>query len=281
MKRKTSFIKILAILFMGLVLLCACGKKGPKVVFPAKPDAVPGPVAYGSTKKFPVLMYHNLCEDESGVNSQTITVEKFRSDLEWLKDNNYYAMLPRELVNESRHVPENAVMITFDDGYKSNYELAFPVLKELGICAEISLITYNVDHSDEYTIFMNWDEVKEMSDSGLVEIGSHTHYLHNPDNEGMLYPDQDNGVDRAVTVEDLRNDLQTSADLIEEHTGQKPYTFSYPYGSAKTKAYNDVVDSIYPVNFGTQTGVANLWKGSKRMARYRVSQDTVLADILK
>lgn len=282
MSRKTGSI-IALMLIAGLFLLCACkdagiigGADGPTVI------VLPGGESHSgdkTTDSFYVLMYHNLCEDESGVNSQTVTAAKFKEDMQWLADNGYTSFFPSELQGK-KTLPEKSVVITFDDGYKSNYTFAYPILRELGLKAEISLVTYNVENSDLYVIFMNWDEAKELAQSGVVEIGSHTHWLHNPDNGGNVYTDEKNGVDRAASAEALREDLETSSRLIEEHTGIKPVTFAYPYGAAETKGYSEIVDSVFPVNFSTNPGTAKL-PGTVRLPRYRIDQKTKLESILK
>ncbi len=252
---------------------------------PEAPAAAAGPAADPSappalTPRFTVLMYHNGCMDEAGVNSETVTAAKLRDDLKWLKDNGYTTMLPRELQNLSG-VPEKTVIITFDDGYRSNHQLAFPLLRTYGMKALISLITYNVDNSGTYPMFLNWDQVAEMSASGLIEIGSHTHMLHNNDIAGAYSNGGRNGIERAASTEALREDLETSASLIEAHTGIAPVSFAYPFGAYyKPKEYREIVNDIFPVNFDVEESVCDLGNGTVLLHRFRVRQDTDISGIL-
>ena len=102
----------------------------------------------------PILMYHDVVEDGQPCNTWTVTAGRFRQDLKWLRDHGYTCVLPRDLVKG--HLPKGkAVLITFDDGYESNYRLAFPILKEYGDKAVISLITKYVD--DGVPGFLTWD----------------------------------------------------------------------------------------------------------------------------
>ena len=261
MKRKTGSKVIALLIIAGLFLLCSCSG-----------------ISETDTRYYHVLMYHSLCEDESGVNGETVTAAKFREDMQWLVDNGYTALFPSELLSMDE-VPEKCVMITFDDGYKSNYTLAYPILKELGLKAEISLITSCVDNSDTYTGFMNWDEVRELSESGLIEIGSHTHNLHNPENGGRMYEGEKNGIMRASSRKAIKEDLETSRNLIEEHTGIRPVVFSYPYGAAGSRWDKKAVDGIFPVSFGTVPGEAKL-SIKVRIPRYRIDQNTSLESVL-
>lgn len=77
-------------------------------------------------------MYHDLTLYPEECDDMTITAKRMENDLKWLADNNYTAILPRELntLIEEKKLTEKHVMITFDDGYLSNYELLFPLLKK-------------------------------------------------------------------------------------------------------------------------------------------------------
>lgn len=73
-------------------------------------------------------------------------------------------------------------MITFDDGYLSNYTLASPILKQTGMKATVALIVDHIEKADPSNTSrhsLDWDEVKAMYDSGLFQFGSHTYNLHN------------------------------------------------------------------------------------------------------
>jgi len=103
-------------------------------------------------KKTVILMYHGFTdrEAEEGVENSLglhCNIGEFRSQIEYLKKE--YAVISLEaLVDHYRNgakIPDNAVVITFDDGYRSNYSLAYPVLKEYGIPATVFLVTDFID----------------------------------------------------------------------------------------------------------------------------------------
>ena len=77
----------------------------------------------------PVLMYHHLVEDGQDCNDMTVTPSKLRSDLETILALGYTPVLPRELA-AGGPLPEKPILITFDDGYRSNYKLLYPILQE-------------------------------------------------------------------------------------------------------------------------------------------------------
>ena len=107
----------------------------------------------GNGQALPILMYHDVVEDGQPYNTWTVTAGRFRQDLQWLKDHGYACVLPRELARG--HLSRGkAVLITFDDGYESNYRLAFPILKEFGDKAAIALVTKSVDQGEPG--FLTW-----------------------------------------------------------------------------------------------------------------------------
>ena len=84
------------------------------------------------SSSMPILMYHNLTQDPNKTSSMTITDERFRLDMEFLESFGYTPLFPSEVeeIGEGkRSLPARPVMITFDDGYLSNYTIAAPILQ--------------------------------------------------------------------------------------------------------------------------------------------------------
>ncbi len=235
-------------------------------------------------RSVPILMYHNVTEDSAQVNSLTITADKFEADLRWLSDNGYETVLPRELA-EGTALPEKPVIITFDDGYKSNYLLVFPLLKKYNLKGEISVIVSNID-DPAYEGFMDWDMLREMNASGLVEIGSHSYDLHNPGTSGEVEEGGRNGVQRrkgeskSDFQDRVQRDLSTSRELLEKELGCRVYTFSYPYG-AKDLGSERIAESLFAVTLLTDPGYAQTAENLYDLKRLAVREDTELAELLK
>ena len=126
-------------------------------------------IIYNKTRKSFVLclMYHSV-DNEKGKGG--IFVNEFEEHIKWIKDKKTFKM--EELKNLNYTLPKNSILITFDDGYKNNYTLAFPILKKYNMKATIFLNTKFIG-KDEF--YLNWDEIKEMYESGLVDFQLHTH----------------------------------------------------------------------------------------------------------
>lgn len=100
-----------------------------------------------AAQSLPIVMYHDLTQDENATNKMTVTVERFRLDMEFLKEFGYTALLPADLIAIKRgtqQMPQKPIMITFDDGYRSNYDWAYPVLQQTGMKAAIAVVAYNI-----------------------------------------------------------------------------------------------------------------------------------------
>ena len=126
-------------------------------------------IIYNRTRKNFVLclMYHSV-DSEKGKGG--IFVDEFEEHVKSIKDKKTFKM--EELKNLNYTLPQNSILITFDDGYKNNYTLAFPILKKYNMKATIFLNTKFIGTDENY---LNWDEIKEMYESGLVDFQLHTH----------------------------------------------------------------------------------------------------------
>ncbi|MCL1874522.1 MAG: polysaccharide deacetylase family protein [Clostridiales bacterium] len=198
----------------------------------------------------PVLMYHNFSDNPDEVNSVTVSPQKFENDLTALKEAGYTTMLPHEVLEayEGGYLPQKPILITIDDGYLSNYQLAFPVLVKLGMKATIFVVGStigrftNAENTSYIRPHFNLEEAKDMNRSGLVSIQPHSYNLHFEENEELGQP---RGMDRLREEEDEDYENRLFADtsavkkIIEEEIGEKVISFSYPYGY-----YNKIADQI-------------------------------------
>ena len=236
-----------------------------------------------SGEKLPVLMYHHVVEDGQECNDMTVTVSRLREDLQWLKDNGYTTVLPRELA-AGEALPEKPVLITFDDGYRSNYNLAFPIFQEFEAKMVISVMVYMQDNAA--SDFITWAMCQEMVDSGLIEIGSHTYLLHNLDERGGSFDPQGvNGVQRKPEESDgdfqarVLDDIQRSYDLIAEKLEVSPTFFAYPFGLTEPDA-DGPIRELFPVTAVTLPKTADLSEGLWDLPRHTVTMNKSLDSIL-
>ena len=132
--------------------------------------------------KIPILLYHHL--SETAAESDTVlSPANFECQMKLLYENGYKAISFEDLiqfVEKGKRLPEKAVVITFDDGYYSNYEYAFPILQKYGFEATIFVIGHSIgqdmykDTGHKITPHFGTKEMQEMLASGLIKIHSHT-----------------------------------------------------------------------------------------------------------
>ncbi len=184
-----------------------------------------------------ILMFHRVWPRVPGLPFPLHNVEphRFREQLGGLLRRGYEFWALRKVLEyrcAGELVPPRTVVVTFDDGFQSVYTHAWPALKEFQIPATVFVNTAYLD-SDEPFPFDAWgvechslapresyrpltsDQCREMIDSGLIEIGAHTH--SHEDFRGR--PDE------------FRDDLQLSVDIVRERFGLDEVTFAFPYGS--------------------------------------------------
>lgn len=113
-------------------------------------------------------------------NSHIVETATFAADLKFLKANGYCTIGSRDLVNYlngGTQLPPRSVMLTFDDGPRNFYDVAFPLLKHYDAKA-VHFIAPGL-HAEEPAAStdarpMSWSEIREIHDSGLVDFQSHT-----------------------------------------------------------------------------------------------------------
>jgi len=117
------------------------------------------------------LMYHDLTEDASQTSDWRTTPEQFRADLQELLDLGYRPLSLEDYVSGEYEIGPDYFIVTFDDGYSSNAELAEPILREMGVPATMFVIT----GSTELDNHLSWEELAAMQSRGVISVYTHTH----------------------------------------------------------------------------------------------------------
>ncbi len=232
----------------------------------------PGPVPEVPNTKLPILMYHDVVEDGEAYGSWTVTESRFREDMQWLADNGYTAVSADELA-AGNPLPERAVLITFDDGYRSNYELAFPILVEYRMKAVISLIGHYLDDGNEW--FLTWDMCREMQESGFIEFGSHT-YAQHPAETCIRRKDGETQLQYGARV---FADVQKSIDRMETELGVPVIFLAYPNGRYDEWS-DDFMAEHFRVTVSTDFGTADITGGLYKLPRFNINMDSPPAKFL-
>jgi len=233
--------------------------------------------------QIPILMYHHLTEEEPPDRlGEIISVDLFRKQMQLLKSkgfNTISASQLRDYLYFGAKLPKNPILITFDDGYESNYTLAFPVLEELKMKAVINIIVSSRGKKPGEFQHFTWDEAKTMLDSGLIEIGSHTYDLHNYTIQ--LQPNED----IAIYEDRIFNDFLISKNSIQNNLNIQPFIFTYPYGMYNGYSQAIALDLGFDMQFTVNAGIVTRESNPLALERINVRGDDtpqqVLANIYK
>jgi len=196
-----------------------------------------------------VLLYHAF---DRGSTPHSVSSTRFEEQLRWLFLHDIEIIRLSDLVEfleGKRALPARVAVITIDDGLRSVYDKAFPILKRLGVPFTLGLPTHYIQHPMREPM-LSWIQVREMLASGLCEVASHGHRR------------------RALTVapdEWAKEELELSRRLIIEQTGREPIAYFYPLGSVDQIAERRVLGAHYRAAFAA-TG-APIALGSSSLTR--------------
>jgi len=215
------------------------------------------------------VMYHHINCDRFSNDASL-----FEKHLEYIM-NRFHIVVPGDTLSKEK---EN-ICLTFDDAYYDFYHYVFPLLKQYRIKAVLAvptaLIPDNVDiapnlrmhlgHKEiyqnknyrTYGSFCTWDELREMKESGLVTMASHSH----------------NHRDLTEKEIDLEEEILTSGKILEERLGTKPDSFILPFGRYNRSSF-DMLQKHYRYIFKVGQGVNRDFNGINGLI-YRIDGDTM------
>jgi len=132
---------------------------------------------------------------------------------------------------------KEALVLTFDDGFQSDYHFVFPILKELNLTATFFISPSLIGKKD----YMTWEQVQVLSNSGM-EIGSHS--------QNHLFMSR-------LSDKELKYEFEKSKSSIEEKICKEIFSFAYPYGdfskrtniSAREAGYENVFTSVPGISY--------------------------------
>ena len=222
--------------------------------------------------KVPVIMYHHITESEKKAGKYTVMKGELMSDLEYLTENGYNTVTVADLiafVNNEKTLPEKPIMITFDDGFESFYTLGYPLFAQYNMKAVVSVIgsateTYSEinDHNINYSN-MTWSEIKELHESGIVEIQNHSYDMHKSDSKGRKGISKLKNESLKEYRSALTEDLNRLQDLLEKNCGFRPTAIAYPYGAYSKNTLEIIKSCGFSSSFVCEERVNIITSGDK------------------
>ncbi|MBQ7114960.1 MAG: polysaccharide deacetylase family protein [Clostridia bacterium] len=167
-----------------------------------------------------------------------------------MKSNNINPVSFKQLqlyAEKGERLPENPIVITFDDGERSFITKVLPLLEEYGYPANMNIVgslvelyTKNGDTDDRYA-YLNENDIKKLAKNDLVALGCHSYNLHSLSTRrgmGKIYGENEEEYKGLIY-----NDIEKFNIMLERITGEKPEVFAYPYGIK-----NDTLKAIVKEN---------------------------------
>lgn len=263
---KSKNLKIISLVIAFLLFICAfiC-----KDYFNFSLSKLAQPVdAKVESVKIPIVMYHSIIKSKKSLGKFVISPEEFESDLKYLKDNNFNTIFMKDILDyvyEDKNLPENPIMLTFDDGYYNNYLYAYPLLKNYSFKMVISPIGIEVDkyseienHSPNYA-HVSWSNLKEMIDSGLVEVQNHTYNMHKI-NKKRRGTKKNKNESMEKYKSELSNDLLLMQNKICDNLGVSANTFVYPFGAISNCSVDIIKNLGFKASFGCEGKINSITK---------------------
>lgn len=184
------------------------------------------------SRSIPILLYHRI--DHTSLSTAT-SPQVFRRHMQWLSERGWRSLSAQEFAfftRAGKTLPSHSFVITFDDGYASIASVALPILEEFGYKA-ISFVSTGFLRDPEgmkgspidadTRDFLNWDQVRELQASGVIDFQSHTH-SHRRFSE--------------CSAAEIAQDLGTSLDFLSHELALPRSHFTHlawPWGDSKAE----------------------------------------------
>ena len=236
-----------------------------------------------------VLAYHDITDNNSVSEGSSLNINDFKQQMAYLYENNYQTMGLEQFLNyyNKGKFPEKCVMITFDDGYQSFLQLAYPIFKEYNFHAVIFPIvsmTPGLEKDIVWTQHLTFHDLRLMDkESGLIDIGSHTYDLHYYRDDGGPAIKRQKGETKKAYKSRIKEDLSVGKEILELQTGQNIIALAWPYGITNSTAVKIAKELDYQLLFTLYKGPVTPDTSLDHIPRYAVSSGSMkdFQDILK
>lgn len=188
----------------------------------------------------PILTYHNIVDkiEDNPATTVNISTKKFESQIKWLSKHGYKSLTMDELYNwktKNKKIPRKSVLITFDDGWKSYYEKAIPILEKYNMKSSVFVIfKYSENSTNQNSnIYMNFNDIKDIIENHKdMQILSHSYNLHEKEKAD------------SKNYELYNNDIKEVSKL-----GYNIKYYAYPFGHSNNSYIDALKDNGYKMAF--------------------------------
>lgn len=214
-----------------------------------------------TTILIPVFMYHHIREfrpkDTTNQKLYIVQPKSFEAQMEGLVRAGYHTITPDELframTDGPNGLPTKPAMLTFDDGFRDQYENAFPVLKRLNLKATFFVVSRTLTEDG-----LSKQMVKEMDASGWITIAAHTQH--------HVFLTRSSPSKQIEEIAGSKKDLET---LL----GHEVDSFAYPYGMSSSEVRQEVKDAGFKTAFSIRPGSLHTTSTQFTLPRIRIADE--------
>jgi len=221
-KRKTEILTIIfTLLAVGFFAALALMPDVRAITLQYPLAKQPTPPNYIRQANLLILMYHDVClepPEDAEQKKLVTTAEKLAADIDALLELGYEPISLEDYYYGLAKPAQKYFVISFDDGYRGVYDIAYPLLLEKQIPAVVFFNT-GMEH---YEAFLHYQQLQELEQSGLFKIYTHLAYH---DSAKELPP------------EEYTRYLEASVKFLNTYLGEKPMFLAYPYGRYNRETY--------------------------------------------
>jgi len=214
--------------------------------------------------QIPILMYHNFDYNITpDLLSTTITPDEFEQQIKYLTSNGYTGITFTQLYNyvQGREkLPLKPFLITMDDGYYSNYQYAYPILKKYNTPGTIFIATAFMGQHPGMNRHFTWEEAKEMELSGIIQIQNHSRY---------------HGKHSTMSYNDLVESVMNAQKMIDDKLGKRKIkVFAYPGGQFSDYTRKVLKQLGFDIQITDLNGIASRYSDLSDLKRISIEHNT-------
>jgi peptidoglycan/xylan/chitin deacetylase (PgdA/CDA1 family) len=203
-------------------------------------------------------MYHHIGELSPNADTirrdLTVSAENFEAQMALLLQKGYETISIEDLVTAfegTRELPPKPMILTFDDGYKDNFEYAYPILRKYGLKGTFFIITSLVGTKG----YLTWDDIVEMAKCGMY-IGAH----------GSTHADLS-----VLSYDGVVQQVTEATQALQSHVNVIPRVYCYPAGKFNQTVINILREKGYRAAVGTRYGCIHNREDLFQLRRTRMS----------
>lgn len=230
------------------------------------------------SREIPVLMYHSVSDGEENLYLN-VRPNVFQQQMLWLHEERYQTISPDTLTDilSGRKMPAGKqVLITFDDGYASQFDQAAPILNGFAFSATLFVSTGSVGKADFTTVFpaeerpqkdrpLTWDELAILKNRGWsIQAHGCEHKRH-----------------AQLAEPALHTEFLQAKTALEEHLANTPAYYAYPYGSYSETVLHTLERAGYRGGFSVHPGLATPGDDLRRIHRIEINGNDTLPTFIR